>query len=208
MAIDRASSGDAVFAIRAAETPRTDALEQVQADGLRAANQLLERVLAVDDDDLVPPPTNGNENGSLIGAWAELFQRFAAGTPAPSEPGGSIAAVDASVIGPPARLVVGPSAPAKSSVAELWLHNGTASAVGPLTLRCGALSASDGTGLDGIRVCFEPPELDALQPGASRPVAVFLDAPCTPPPGIYRGTIQADGAPALWLVIEVQVEPC
>ena len=90
----------------------------------------------------------------------------------------------------------------------MWLHNGTSTAVGPLALRCGPLSDADGAVLDGAEVGFEPREVDPLPARSSRAVVVSLAAAGPLRPGTYRGTIQAQGAPRLWLPLEVVVEPC
>jgi hypothetical protein len=39
-------------------------------------------------------------------------------------------------------------------------------------------------------------------------VVVSLDWTAPPRPGFYRGTIQAEGAPNLWLPVEVAVGRC
>ena len=80
-------------------------------------------------------------------------------------------------------------------------------AAGPLKLRCGALTAPGGEVLEA-RVDFDPAEVSPLPPRSSRGVTVSVAIGGEPRPGIYRGTIQADGAPPLWLPVEVAVEPC
>ena len=92
--------------------------------------------------------------------------------------------------------------------AEIWLHNGTRSAAGPLALRCGQLSDSSGAVLDGGDVRFDPPEVALLPPRSSRAVVVSLAASGSLRPGTYRGTIQGHGAPDLWLPFEVAIDPC
>ena len=62
--------------------------------------------------------------------------------------------------------------------------------------------------LDGAEVGFEPREVDPLPARSSRAVVVSLAAAGPLRPGTYRGTIQAQGAPRLWLPLEVVVEPC
>jgi hypothetical protein len=106
------------------------------------------------------------------------------------------------------RLTLNQSTDGQGASAEVWLHNGTASAVGPLALRCGQLTTSDGTVLDGVDVRFEPHEVELLPPRSSRAVLVSVTATGLLTPGYYRGTIQADGAPKLWLPFEVAIDPC
>jgi hypothetical protein len=71
-------------------------------------------------------------------------------------------------------------------------------------LSCGPLSTPGGETLEA-RVDFDPAELPPLPPRSSRGVAVSVAIGARPSPGLYRGTIQAEGAPALWLPIEVAV---
>jgi hypothetical protein len=103
------------------------------------------------------------------------------------------------------RLVLEGPEQVEVRAGEVWLHNGTSAAVGPLALRCGALSAASGAVLDA-RVQFDPAEVPLLPPRSSRGVVISVLADGEPRPGVYRGTIQADGAPALWLPVEVAVE--
>jgi hypothetical protein len=185
------------------------AMADVQADALRAAGDLLERVLGADGE-APAPQQRSYERGyaALLEAWADVLQRLAAGLARP--PDGPMVAVpvDADVVGPSIRIVVGQGDGAEGATAEIWLHNGTSAAVGPLALRSGPLTASDGTALDGAEMRFDPAEVALLAPRSSRAVTVSLAADGQLAPGIYRGAIQARGAPKVWLPVEVAVEPC
>jgi hypothetical protein len=192
------------------------AIADIQAEGLRAASDLLERMLERDRDAPSAPsseadresarPRSSEDYTTLVDTWAQLLQRVAAGLAQPARSGAVTVAVDSTAGGPPVRLVVAPTEHA-SAAAEVWLHNGTAAAVGPLALGCGALVAASGEVLDG-EVRFDPVEIPRLPPRSSRGVLVSATAGGTRRPGIYRGVIQADRAPNLWLPVEVAVEPC
>jgi hypothetical protein len=186
------------------------AVADVQAEGLRAASDLLERMLGHDREGPGPrsPSAERDYTALLVDAWADVLQRIATGLTQPVQPGALTIPVDSGGVGPPVRLTLGESESAEGAVAEVWLHNGTAAAVGPLGMRCGQLTASDGTVLDGAQVGFEPGEVEPLPPRSSRAVLVSLTATGSPSPGIYRGTIQAEGAPKLWLPLEVAISPC
>ena len=180
------------------------AMADIQAEGLRAASDLLERILRSEPDGRGSRPSRPpRDYAALVDAWADLLGRVAAGLAEPAEPGAVTVPVDSNGIGPPVHL----SLP-ESNSAELWLHNGTFAAVGPLTLGCGPLTASDGTVLDGAELHFEPREIAELPPRSSRGVLLSLEANGFVASGVYRGTIQADGAPALWLPLEVEVGAC
>jgi hypothetical protein len=183
------------------------AMAEIQADGLRAASELLERMLEPDHPAASPRTRSPErEYTALVDAWAELLQRVVAGLAQPAEQGAVTVDVESASVGRPLRLVLGRGVPPASEATEVWLHNGTSIAVGPLVLRCGPLTAPDGTVLDDARVQFDPGEVTPLPPRSSRGIRVSFSAGGTPRPGIYRGTIQAAGAPKLWLPVEAVVE--
>ncbi len=185
------------------------AVADIQAEGLRAAGDLLERILRAEPDG--PGPRQGSPAGdytALVDAWTELLRRTVAAVAQPGRPGAVTVPVDSSGVGPPVRLTVPGPDGAGDATAEVWLHNGTRSAAGPLALRCGQLSDCGGAVLDGADVRFEPAEVTLLPPRSSRAVVVSLATGASPRPGTYRGTIQADGAPGLWLPFEVAIDPC
>jgi hypothetical protein len=186
------------------------AMAEIQAEGLRAASALLDRVLE--------PPYDGHAYGprgaaprtddgysALVEAWAELLQRFAAGLARPADSGPTTVPVDTGAVGAPVRVAM--DRDEHLARAEVWLHNGTAEGVGPLSLRCGPLTAPDGTLLAAVTVRFDPAEIERMPSRSSRGVQVVIAATEQPRAGVYRGTIQADGAPKLWLPVEVEVGP-
>jgi len=177
------------------------AVADIQAEGLRAAGELLERVLRTEPDaPAARPRASAGAASALLDAWIELLRRTV-DVLAPGPDGAAVTvAVDAAGVGPQVRL--------NGASAEVWLHNATPRAVGPLALHCGPLTGPEGAPLEGAGVRFDPAEIDVLPGRSSRGVVVSLDAAAPPPPGTYRGTIQARGAPRLWLPIEVVVEPC
>jgi hypothetical protein len=185
------------------------AMADIQADGLRAASELLERMLAPDHEPQSPPPqSSGREYAALVEAWADLLQRVAAGLAAPVDSGALAVPVDSDAVGPPVRLVFEDREQVQSTSTELWLHNGTSASVGPLALRCTALTAPNGRVLKRAQVRFEPEEIALLPPRSSRAVLLRIVASGRLRAGIFRGTIQADGAPKLWLPVEAAVGPC
>jgi hypothetical protein len=185
------------------------AMAEIQADGLRAASELFDRMLKPDEQ--APPLSSrppARDYTALVDAWAELLARIAAGLAQPAQPDTVTVPVDSGAAGPTVRFVLERCEPPASATTEIWLHNGTSARVGPLILRCGELSAADGAVLDGAQLQFDPAEVDLLPPRSSRGVLASLAASGSLRPGIYRGTIQADGAPNLWLPVEATVQPC
>jgi|tagenome__1003787_1003787.scaffolds.fasta_scaffold19665580_1 hypothetical protein len=185
------------------------AVADIQAEGLRAAGELLERVLGSEPDGggaRERPPAD--DYGALAAAWAEMFRRFAAAMTLPGQPDAITVAIDTAGVGPQVRLVLRGPDDIESGVTEIWLHNGTFGAVGPVALSCGQLCDSDGEVLGGAGVQFEPRQVPLLPARSSRAVVVSLVASRPLRAGTYRGTIQASGAPKLWLPFEVTIEPC
>jgi len=184
------------------------AMADIQADGLRAASELLERMLGSEREGTGQrQPSAERDRPPLADAWADLLARIAAGLAGSSDPGTVTLPIDSSGVGPPVRLRLDESEDATAAV-EVWLHNGTSTAVGPLALRCGPLTSCDGTALENARLVFEPGEVELLAPRSSRAVLVSLAATGPRRPGTYRGTIQAEGAPNLWLPLEVEIDRC
>jgi hypothetical protein len=181
------------------------AMADIQAEGLRAAGELLERILRSEPDGRPTRPREpAGDYTAVVDAWADLLRRMVAGFTQPVQPGGVTIPIDSSGVGPPVRLSAAEPGSARPST-EIWLHNGAFSPVGPLTMRCGPLTGPDGRPLESAEVNFEPREVPLLEPRSSRGIVVSLTVSAPPPPGTYRGTIQADGAPKLWLPVEVVI---
>jgi hypothetical protein len=182
------------------------AMADIQAEGLRAAGDLLERVLGTESGPQSKGPASPeSEYAAMVDAWIEVLRRTFAGLAQPP-PGEAVTVpVEANGIGPPLRLSLGPASDQDARSAEVWLHNGSQSPVGPVIFRCGDLCDSQGAVLEGADVRFEPAQVEPLPGRSSRAVTVSLEAGGTLQPGTYRGTIQADGAPGVWLPLEVVV---
>ncbi len=180
------------------------AMADIQAEGLRAASDLLDRVL--DRDAPVAPSPNGRnerEYVPLLDAWASLLERVAAGLTPPGD--GTLVAIDSDEVGPAVRIHWADGA---SSEVEISLRNPADQAAGPLRFACGRLSSADGAALIAAELLITPGEVAELPARGSATIVVSLRTERAPPAGIYRGTLQAAGAPLLWLPIEVTVEPC
>jgi len=80
-------------------------MADIQAEGLRAAGDLLERVLEPESRAPAAPPSSTAPTGDytgLVNAWAGLLQQLAAGLARPEQPGRVTVPVDSGAVGPPA----------------------------------------------------------------------------------------------------------
>ena len=131
-------------------------LADIQAEGLRAAGLLLERMLATEPP-AKPAEEPAGDYSAVLEAWLDLARRTAAGLSAPGHPGAVTVPVDAAGAGPAVLLAAG-------ETAEVWLHNGTTTPAGPFALRCGPLERADGAVLEAT-IRFDPACVEPL-PGA------------------------------------------
>lgn len=199
------------------------ALADVQAQALRAAGDLVER-LAQSVDGARERASAEPENGSapdgaataagdalrLVETWIDLLQRA-------SSSFANVATRDSqSTDNGRVEVHLDSDAPAGGTVrlemldtgsgahTEAWLHNGTTTGVGPLALHAGELRAPDGTLLGASVVC-DPGRIDSLPGRSSRGVTVSVRRHGRVRAGTYRGLIQVEGAPDVWLAVEVIV---
>lgn len=174
------------------------AMAEIQAEGLRAAGEVLDRMLGAEPP--VQPSRGGrDEYAALVDAWAEFLRR---GVSVLTSSGPAGVSIDGDGPAAVVRAAVG------AEPVEVWLHNRTGAATGPLTLRCGPLSDAGGRVLEGVAVRFDPASIDALPARSSRGVHVAAGVEGSAPPpraGVYRGVIQAEGVPAVWLPLEITV---
>jgi hypothetical protein len=99
------------------------AMADIQAEGLRAAGDLIERMLGSEPDG--PGPRESSAPGDyavLVDAWTDLLRRTVDGLARLGRPGAVTVAVDSNRIGPQVRLALRESGNEDASVAEVWLH--------------------------------------------------------------------------------------
>jgi hypothetical protein len=200
------------------------ALGDVQRRGLQAARELVDRVVATIDHSGSPPGpawngarSAGTEEkaplGDLMQAWWELAARVMAAVPPtgstpssrPAPPEGSIE-VDVTGGGLPLPWRLRADTSGRLLVpAELWLHNPSSHPVGPIRLSVGDLRASVGALLGPGRLRFDPPGVLDLPARSARGIVMTLSVGEPLEPGTYRGLLQADGAPNLWVTLEIAV---
>jgi hypothetical protein len=221
------SDGDSGFPWGFAFDPAANvrALGDVQRRGLQAASQAVDSLLSSMDARGAGPGVTAGERGGpdsdirrLAALWTELVTRGlsemvrlgraegsngAGPFPADSEPrvwvdvesGQSAGSVE----------VVADASGSTHMASEVWLCNHTGESRGPIRLHSSELRSTEGATIPSEAVRFDP--VVAELPGrSSRGVDVSLCGDNPGAPGVYRGIIQAAGAPAVVVKIELTVE--
>ena len=204
------------------------ALGQVQRQGLRAARELVERVVStIDGTGHVPFSGSGHGErddlfegapvGEYVRAWWELTVQILStltgatdvATPAhlrtPLAGDGPIT-VDVNAGPHPFhwRLKADPKGQFEGST-ELWLVNSSASSVENFRLLSGDLRTTEGANIKSSRVTFDP-LMEHLPARSSRAVTLALRVDRELAPGVYRGVVQAQSSPHTCITLEIVVE--
>lgn len=206
-------------------------LAEVQAQAVRAASDLVDRLVrSVDGARERAEQAAGAAGaaGSAAGAepepvlldggaqlfvetWLELLQQAAAsaaglGAAPRREPGPArLDVVEGHAPPPPLIVTVDELGLPVDGALEIWLHNGTTDAVGPLIVQIGELRSSDGTALDAT-VSADPAKIDELPARSSRGIQLSITPSGRLAPGPHRTIVQVQGAPSVWLPVEVRVQ--
>lgn len=201
-------------------TANMRALSAIQADGFRAASELVDRFVrmaaaGLQGRESSAPAANGDP-ADLYGAtglepfvsswWAMVDQLLRVSSPrrTAETPEADTATLDFAAVQATGRLQLCTVAPG-AATAEVWLHNRGAVDMGKVALRCGDLLSHDGTVVAARVMRFEP-DIVPMPARSCRGVTVEADIDENVAPGSYRGMLVADGHPDLWLPIELVVK--
>lgn len=200
-------------------------LGEIQAEGLRAAGSLVERLVSLvdgpqtshsadsSDADASGQTSRSGPSAPDLGAvlpwfdlWSDLvertsdtLQRFRTNETGPDGTGVQVGIEGGLVPSRPLTIAVGPEG---QGSADMWLHNGTPDDHGPVTPRPGSLTGINGATL-ACEVTIDPPSIESLASKSSRGFAISVAVPSSTAAGVYRGIIQVEGADAVWMPLEV-----
>lgn len=202
------------------------ALSAIQAEGFRAASELVDRFVRIaatgvgggarSDARSTPSAASltQDQRADLFGAtdieplirswWSMVGQLLLDSVPrATDSPAADPATLDFSNSEAQGRLDLEATVPG-TTTAEVWLHNRAAKDLGEVQLRCSDLLAHDGGVMASGAVTFIPAAVP--MPGrSSRGIELKIEIPQEVQPGLYRGTLLVEGHPELWLPVALTV---
>jgi hypothetical protein len=198
------------------------ALSAIQAEGFRAASEIVDRFARFATTGLngkestatsVAPLTH-DQRADLFGAtdieplvrswWVMIGQFLVGSAPHVSDPVSvDGASLDVSSDEAEGRVHFGVTAPGVAT-AEVWLHNRGAGDLGEIRLRCSDFLANDGCVISSGVVTMTPAVV-SMPARSSRGVDLEVEAPQGVQPGVYRGTLLVEGHHELWLPVVVTV---
>jgi hypothetical protein len=192
------------------------AFSAVQADGFRAASELVERFVRIASATLDQnagltaraTPASDEQGADLFGAtgleplvtsWWSMADQFFRPPVRRGAQQGAPAAFDLSADDSVGQLALEAGAGSTAAV-EVWLHNHGPLDMGKVQLRCSDLLAHDGAVIPAHVLRFEP-DVVPMPARCSRGVTVEIHVADDLAPGHYRGTLLADGHDELWLPV-------
>jgi hypothetical protein len=199
------------------------ALSAIQAEGLRAASQLVDRFVRFASPGANPVdqspapqvhPTNGDHAADVPGAdierlirtWLSVTDQFLRGYLQNRDDSlADAVGLDLTNAEAQGSLNLEAAAPGCAR-GEVWLHNSGAGDLGQVRLRCSDLLAHDGSMVRSDTIVFDPDTVP-MPPRSSRGVGVRIDLPQGIPAARYSGTLLAEGYPSLSLPVVLTVNP-
>ncbi|MBV8862623.1 MAG: hypothetical protein JO259_12300 [Mycobacterium sp.] len=199
------------------------ALSVIQAEGFRAASEILDRFVGMVGDGGERPPTANREAvgstdpyGPAVGAvgaleqltrawWATIGQLLLRQGPGAAQTSRDSATLDLGEPNTNGQLRVALSEPGLAS-GELWLHNRGHSDLGSVRLRCSDLLTHESHRIDSHAVHFDP-EMVPMPARSSRGVTVKIAVPPNVQAGPYRGMVLVTGHPDVWLPVVFTPQP-
>jgi hypothetical protein len=198
------------------------ALSAIQAEGFRAASQLVDRFVRIAGSGVnangrsttSPVPLTQDQRADLFGAtdieplirswWSMVGQFMLGSTPRTLEPvSADPATLDFSNAEAKGRLDLEAAVPG-TTTAEVWLHNRAAEDVGEVQLRCSDLLAHDGRVIGSGAMTFIPAAVP-MPSRSSRGIELEVEVSQGVQPGVYRGMLLVEGHPELWLPVVLTV---
>jgi hypothetical protein len=195
------------------------AISELQAQGIRAASDIAQRLTDLLDSAVSPPRAdapgphaNGRASirdlrgavGRLIDLYGDVFQRtFDAYADLLEERARMGPHLDGGATGV-VQVEVTTNGGVRSGTSELWLGNGTDATTSGLRVMSTAFVGADGC-VPAASVILSPSVVDSLAPGAAARVAVSVEIDPGVPPGYYHGYVLVPELPGEALPLRLLV---
>ena len=219
--IDDASFNDLPWTSVFDPAANARALNSIQAEGFRAASELVDRFVRIarsslngtDWPTISSAPLNNEQRADIFGAtdvaplirsWWSVVGQIVLGADAQNSSGPEEPALDLEKLESAGRIELVATAPGVVTT-EVWLHNRGTTDFGDVTVHCSELLAHDGNVISSTSVRVLP-EVVAMPPRSSRGINVEVSVPPEVAPGTYRGNLLASGGSGLWLPVVLAVE--
>jgi hypothetical protein len=219
--IDDANFDDLPWASVFDPAANARALNSIQAEGFRAASELVDRFVRLargglngtDWPTISSAPLNNEQRADIFGAtdvaplirsWWSVVGQMVLGADAQKASGPEEAALDLERAESTGRIELVATASGVATT-EVWLHNRGTRDFGDVAVHCSELLAHDGNIIrsGSVRVL---PDIVAMPPRSSRGIAVEIRVSQDVAPGTYRGNLVASGGSDLWLPVVLAVE--
>lgn len=199
---EEGSLGDLPWASVFDPAANSRALSAIQAEGFRAASQIVDRFVRLAPTDgeaaTTEPRPGAPDLEQLTRAWWSVAGQFLLG-------GGRARDAELDLSSPEGQqVVVLESATPGRGATVVWVHNRTDRDFGRMQLRCSELLARSGAVISSREVTFDPAVVE-MPPRCSRGIAVALQVSDSTLPGVYRGTMLVDADDSLWLPVVLTV---
>jgi hypothetical protein len=196
------------------------ALSAIQAEGFRAASELVDRFVrtpgggrsAMDLPQGATPPIRVEQRESIVGAmdleplmrsWFSMVGQYLIGSERSVPTVVDDAELDLAGSSASGTLELGATVPGMAT-AEVWLHNRSAEDLGDIRLHCSDLMAHAGNLIHSDEVRVDP-DVVAMPPRCSRGIAVEVKVSQGISPGVYRGNLLVQDHSELWLPVALRV---
>jgi hypothetical protein len=216
---ERGSTDDLPWASVFDPAANARALSAIQAEGFRAASQIVDRFIRIVTPEAGAEGGGGTPEQVVTSAaasnvvsdlenltrswWSMVGRMLLQSTPKAGAGGDSATTLDLANAESTGQVdlvaVVGGSAST-----EVWLHNRSADDLGDIALRCSDLLSSEGHLFQAESITLEP-AIVPMPARSSRGIAMNVRVAEYVRPGLYRGTLLVEGHPRLWLPVELVV---
>jgi hypothetical protein len=217
---ERGSTDDLPWASVFDPAANARALSAIQAEGFRAASQIVDRFIRI-----VTPEAGADGGGggtpeqlvtsaaasnvvsdleTMTRSWWSMVGRMLLQS-APKTGAGSDGATTLDLANAESTGQIDLVADVGGSAStEVWLHNRSADDRGEIALRCSDLLSSDGHLFQAESISLEPAVVP-MPARSSRGIAMNVSVGEYVRPGLYRGTLLVEGHPQLWLPVGLVV---